>query len=145
MSVVTALSIEHFKQNMSTSVFPPDPKRHFVVSHLTPFGTRLETEVLGCASANPDLKSKASTTYTIGQNGYNPKTAPHKFIRMRWSVDLSIRPIKRTTDVFAGTMGYCLSVPFLEISVLEAMVSAHFRASLKVRQMPRPSQTINTE
>ena len=86
LSVVTALSIEYFKENLSMSAYPPDPKRHFMLSHLTPFGTRLETEVIGCASANPEAKPKASTIYTLGQNGYNPSDAAHKFIRMRWSV-----------------------------------------------------------
>lgn len=71
---------------MSLTDFPPNPNRHFVLSHLTPFGTRLETEVLGCASAEPKAKAKASTIYTSGQNGYDPQNAPHKFIRMRWWV-----------------------------------------------------------
>jgi hypothetical protein len=86
VSVVTALSVEYFKADMSTSAYPPDPKRHFVISHLTPFGARLETEVLGCASATPKPKEKASTIYSIGQNGYKPNNAPHKFVRIRWSV-----------------------------------------------------------
>ncbi|KAF7973522.1 hypothetical protein HWV62_14944 [Athelia sp. TMB] len=84
VSVVTALSIEYFKQDMPLTQFPPDPKRHFILSHLTPFGTRLETEVLGCASADPTTKAKSSTIYTLGQNGYKADNAPHKFIRMRW-------------------------------------------------------------
>ena len=68
------------------SAYPPDPKRHLMVSHLVPFGARLETEVISCASANPEAKTKASTIYTLGQNGYNPRDATHKFICMRWSV-----------------------------------------------------------
>jgi hypothetical protein len=85
MSVVTALSIEYFKEDMSTSAYPPNPDRHFMVSHLTPFGTRLETEVLGCTSATPEVRNTASTIYSIGQNGYKPAHAPHKFIRIRWN------------------------------------------------------------
>jgi hypothetical protein len=53
---------------------------------MTPFGTRLATEVIGCASAAPEAKNKSSTTYTIGQNGYSASNATNKFIRMRWSV-----------------------------------------------------------
>ena len=86
LSTVTALSVEYFKENLSMSAFPPDPKRRFVLSRLTPFGTRLETEVIGCASANPEVKSASSTIYTIDQNGYDANKATNKFIRMRWSV-----------------------------------------------------------
>lgn len=84
VSVVTALSIEYFKENMSMTAYPPDDKRHFVLSHLTPFGTRLETELIGCASNNPEVKPKSSTTYTIEQNGYKSTNAANKFIRIRW-------------------------------------------------------------
>jgi hypothetical protein len=66
-----------------TYQFPPNSSRHFILSHITPFGGRLITEVIGCSSANPTTVSTHRTPYYQAQNGYNPANATNKFIRMR--------------------------------------------------------------
>ena len=53
LSVLTAMSFDYLNDAPSLTRYPPNPKRHFILSHLTPFGGRLITEVVGCASANP--------------------------------------------------------------------------------------------
>ena len=83
ISTLTALSIDYFKAPPSLTQFPPDPKRKFVLSRLTPFGANLITEVIGCSSSSPETVRNARTQYTPTQYGYNAKTASHKFIRMR--------------------------------------------------------------
>lgn len=49
ISVLTSMSVDYFREHPSLTQFPPDPDRHFILSHLTPFGARLYTEVIGCA------------------------------------------------------------------------------------------------
>ncbi|EJU00483.1 phosphoglycerate mutase-like protein [Dacryopinax primogenitus] len=83
ISVLTAMSLDYLKPALPLDVFPPPEDRTFVLSHLTPFGGRLTTEVIGCASANPTAKQYPETTYKIYTNGYDPTKAPNKFIRMR--------------------------------------------------------------
>lgn len=77
------MSLDYLKDSPSLTQYPPDPDRHFVLSHLTPFGGHLITEVIGCSSANPSPVEKSRVAYTPGQYGYNPANASHKFIRMR--------------------------------------------------------------
>jgi hypothetical protein len=83
VSVLTAASVEYFKAPPSLTQYPPNPSRHFVLSHMTPFGGRLITEVIGCSSASPTAEAKHRTQYYPTQYGYNPDKASHKFIRMR--------------------------------------------------------------
>ena len=83
VSVLTAASVDYFRSPPSLKQYPPNPNRHFVLSHMTPFGGRLITEVIGCSSANPTAVAKHRTQYSPSQYGYNPANATHKFIRMR--------------------------------------------------------------
>ncbi|KZT58772.1 phosphoglycerate mutase-like protein [Calocera cornea HHB12733] len=83
ISVLTAMSLDYLKPTLPLDVFPPPEDRPFKLSHLTPFGGRLTTEVIGCAVANPEAKQYPETTYKIFTNGYDPTNAPFKFIRMR--------------------------------------------------------------
>lgn len=83
VSVLTAMSLDYFKDPPNLSQYPPSPDRHFVLSHITPFGARLITEVIGCKDTIPAAKSSSSAQYYITQNGYDPANAPNKFIRMR--------------------------------------------------------------
>lgn len=83
ISVLTALSLDYFRVPPSLTEVPPDPNRPFILSHLTPFGGRLITEVIGCASSAPIPVANHRTQYYPTQYGYDPANATHKFIRMR--------------------------------------------------------------
>lgn len=83
ISVLTALSVDYFRDPPSLTQFPPDPTRKFVLSHLTPFGGRLIVEVLGCKDQNPKQVREHRTFYTPGQYGYDADEAPNKFVRFR--------------------------------------------------------------
>lgn len=83
VSVLTAMSMDYFKDPPSLTKFPPDPNRHFVLSNITPFGGRLITEVIGCADANPMPYPTHRTFYYPTQYGYDPSNSAHKFIRFR--------------------------------------------------------------
>jgi hypothetical protein len=83
ISVMTAMSLDYLKDPPSLTQYPPDPKRKFILSHLTPFTARLITEVVGCTSANPAAESAARTQYYPEQYGYSKAAATHKFVRMR--------------------------------------------------------------
>jgi len=83
ISTLTAMSMDYFRDPTSLTQFPPNPNRHFILSDLTPFGGRLVTEVIGCASGNPSPVAAYRTPYTPTQYGYDPTNATNKFIRMR--------------------------------------------------------------
>ncbi|CAD6588651.1 MAG: hypothetical protein ASARMPREDX12_003398 [Alectoria sarmentosa] len=83
ISILTALSLDYFRVPPSLTEVPPNPNRPFILSHLTPFGGRLITEVIGCASSDPVSVANHRTQYYPTQYGYNPANATHKFIRMR--------------------------------------------------------------
>lgn len=83
ISVLTSMSMDYFREHPNLQQYPPDPDRHFILSHMTPFGGRLITEVVGCRSADPTAVHNHRTYYTPTQYGYNPADAPEKFIRMR--------------------------------------------------------------
>lgn len=80
---MTAMSLDYFRQPPSLSEYPPNPNRTFVLSHLTPFGARLITEVVGCSSSDPAPVKDARISYTPGQYGYHAANATSKFVRMR--------------------------------------------------------------
>ena len=83
VSVLTAMSVDYFKDPPPLKQYPPNPNRHFILSHLTPFGARLITEVIGCSSANPSPMAQHRTQYYPTQYGYDASNASYKFIRMR--------------------------------------------------------------
>lgn len=114
ISVLTAMSFDYLNDPPSLTQYPPNPNRHFILSHLTPFGGRLITEVVGCASANPTPVSKHRTQYYPTQYGYNPANATHKFLRMR--LNNGILPL---SDIRGGgcgnrTDGMCTLSGFLQ-------------------------------
>ena len=55
----------------------------YPVATLTPFGGRLITEKIGCASADPVEVPAHRTQYYPTQYGYNASNATNKFTRMR--------------------------------------------------------------
>ena len=114
VSVLTALSVDYFKDPPSLTQYPPNPARHFVLSHMTPFGGRLITEVIGCSSANPTAVAKHRTQYYPTQYGYNPANATHKFIRMR--LNNGILPLSsiRGGACKGRTDGMCAMTSFLQ-------------------------------
>lgn len=114
VSVLTALSIDYFRDPPSLTDFPPNPNRTFILSHLTPFGGRLVTEVIGCAASNPTPVSNQRTQYYPTQYGYNASNAPHKFIRMR--VNDGILPLRsiRGGGCENRTDGMCAMKSFLK-------------------------------
>jgi hypothetical protein len=114
VSVLTAASVDYFKAPPSLKQYPPDPSRHFVLSHMTPFGGRLITEVIGCSSANPTAVAAHKTQYYPTQYGYDPANAPHKFIRMR--LNNAVVPISsiRGGACEGRTDGMCAMSAFLQ-------------------------------
>ncbi|CAD0018612.1 unnamed protein product [Aureobasidium pullulans] len=83
VSVLTAMSLDYFRDPPSLTQFPPNPDRHFILSKMTPFGGHLTTEVIGCSGPNPAAVSKERVQYYPEQYGYNASNATHKFVRMR--------------------------------------------------------------
>lgn len=83
ISVLTAMSMDYFKDPPDFTSYPPDPARRFVLSHLTPFGARLITEVIGCNDADPTPAPAHKTAYSRAANGYHAANATHKFVRQR--------------------------------------------------------------
>ena len=100
VSVLTAMSMDYFREHPDLTTYPPDPSRHFILSHMTPFGGRLITEQIGCASPNPTAQHSHRTYYYPTQYGYDATNAPYKLIRMR--LNNGILPL----DTIRG--GYCL-------------------------------------
>ncbi|KAF2099065.1 phosphoglycerate mutase-like protein [Rhizodiscina lignyota] len=114
VSVLTAMSFDYFKDAPSLTKFPPNPDRHFILSNMTPFGGRLITEVIGCASANPKPFPNHRTYYTPMQYGYDPSNAPHKFLRFR--LNNGILPVSTIRGGACGKRsdGLCTLSDFLE-------------------------------
>lgn len=114
VSVLTAASMDYFKDPPSLTKYPPDPSRHFVLSHMTPFGGRLITEVIGCSSENPTAVAAHRTQYYPTQYGYDAATASNKFIRMR--LNNGILPIGsiRGGACEGRTDGMCAMSSFLQ-------------------------------
>ncbi|EHY55106.1 3-phytase A [Exophiala dermatitidis] len=106
ISVLTAASVDYFRDPPSLTDYPPDPNRHFILSHLTPFAARLVTEVVGCGSADPAPQS-ARTQYYPTQYGYDSNNATHKFVRMR--LNNGILPLSTIRGGYCGnrTDGLC--------------------------------------
>ena len=101
VSVLTAMSMDYFKDPPSLTQFPPNPNRHFKLSNMTPFGARLITETIGCAVADPAPVQAFRTQYTPTQYGYNPANATHKFVRMR--LNNGILPLNSIRGEACGT------------------------------------------
>lgn len=101
VSVLTALSLDYIRDPPSLTQYPPNPNRHFILSHLTPFGARLITETIGCSSPNPEPVKNSRVSYTPGQYGYNPSNAIYKFIRMR--LNHGILPLNTIRGGACGT------------------------------------------
>ena len=114
VSVLTAMSVDYYRETPSLTQFPPDPNRHFILSHMTPFGARLITEVIGCSSADPLPNPIHQTQYSPTQYGYNPDNAPHKFIRMR--LNNAVVPLYTIRGGACGTRsdGLCPLDAFIE-------------------------------
>lgn len=113
ISVLTSMSLDYFREHPDLTVYPPDPERHFILSHMTPFGGRLITEVIGCADADPAAVHDHRTQYYPTQYGYDPANAPNKFIRMR--LNHGILPLEtiRTGQCLGRTDGLCALGDFL--------------------------------
>lgn len=83
ISVLTALSVDYFKDAPTLTKYPPQKDRRFNLAYLTPFGANLVTEQIGCSVPNPESVKNHRVAYTPTQYGYNAANATHKFIRMR--------------------------------------------------------------
>ena len=82
LSVLTSLSIDYFRDNV-TNGSPTSSGRHFQLSYMTPFASRLITEKIGCVSSTPSPTNDTRTQYSRSQYGYSAALATNKFIRMR--------------------------------------------------------------
>lgn len=113
ISTLTSMSVEYFREHPNLKQYPPDPNRHFQLSHLTPFGGRLITEVIGCSSPDPAAVHNHRTAYYPEQYGYNPANATHKFVRMR--LNNGIIPLETipTGECSGRTDGLCGMEGFL--------------------------------
>jgi hypothetical protein len=114
ISVMTAMSLDYFKDPPSLTAYPPDPKRKFILSRITPFTARLITEVIGCASPDPTAQPAARTQYYPGQYGYSPAKATHKFIRMRLNSGILPLTTIRGGGCAGRTDGLCALDSFLK-------------------------------
>lgn len=114
ISVLTAMSLGYLHQPLPVMEYPPNPNRHFMLSHWTPFAARLITEVIGCSSADPAPVHEQRQYYTPTQYGYNPYNATHKFIRMR--LNNGILPLSTIDGGACGnrTDGLCSMSNFLD-------------------------------
>lgn len=114
ISFLTALSLDYIKDPPSLTAYPPNPNRHFILSHLTPFAARLVTEVIGCGSSNPTAVQSSRTYSSPGQYGYNAANATSKFIRMR--LNNGILPLSTIRGGACGnrTDGLCAMSSFLQ-------------------------------
>ncbi|EFX06705.1 histidine phosphatase [Grosmannia clavigera kw1407] len=114
VSVLTAMSLDYFRDPPSLSQWPPNPNRAFVLSHLTPFGAHLVTEVYGCADADPTAVTAHQTLYKLSDTGYNASAAPHKFVRMRLNEGILPLNTVRGGACYGRTDGLCALDSFLE-------------------------------
>ena len=114
VAVLTALSLDYLHVPPSLSDAPPDPSRPFILSHIVPFGARLVTEVIGCASSDPEPVSEHRTQYYPSQYGYDADNATNKFIRMR--LNNGILPLEslRGGACVGRSDGMCAKGAFLE-------------------------------
>ncbi|KAK5113341.1 hypothetical protein LTR62_003440 [Meristemomyces frigidus] len=126
ISVLTSMSIDYFREHPDLTQFPPDPNRHFILSHLTPFGGRLITEVIGCNSADPVAQHDHATQYYPMEYGYNPANATNKFIRMRLNNGIVPLNTIRTGECEGRTDGLCALPSFLK-SQYEAEKLANYQ------------------
>ncbi|KAL1306145.1 hypothetical protein AAFC00_004257 [Neodothiora populina] len=113
ISVMAAMSLDYFREAPSLTQFPPNPKRHFNMAKLTPFGARLVTEVIGCSSPSPVAVHKHRTQYRPDQYGYNAANATHKFIRMRLNNGILPLDTIRGGACVGRTDGMCAMDKFL--------------------------------
>ena len=117
ISALTAASLDYIKDPPSLTQYPPDPNRHFILSHLTPFSARLVTEVIGCTGNSPAPNSVSQTQYYPTQYGYNPANATAKFIRMR--LNNGILPLSTIRGGYCGnrTDGMCPMTSFIKSQI----------------------------
>lgn len=113
VSVLTAMSLDYFREHPSLTQYPPDPERHFNLAHMTPFGARLITEVIGCASPSPAAVHNSRVYYTPSEYGYNPLNATNKFIRMRLNNGILPLDTLRGGACLGRTDGLCAMDDFL--------------------------------
>ena len=83
--VIVAESAAFLRDPLPIDAVPPPANRTFRLSNLTPFGTRLYTELIGCAVADPAEVATAYTQTYPGSNGYDANNATYKFIRQVWN------------------------------------------------------------
>ncbi|KIH86826.1 histidine phosphatase [Sporothrix brasiliensis 5110] len=120
ISVLTAMSLDYLRDAppLGAHAWPPNPNRNFVLSHLTPFGGHLVTEVYGCASADPAAVTEHTTVYrnpSVAAAAANASAgAPHKFIRLRLNNGILPLHTIRGGACAGRTDGLCALDDFLQ-------------------------------
>jgi hypothetical protein len=143
-SVLAALSIDYFREDLS-QIFPPPFNQHYRVSRMTPFAARLITEKIGCVSSSPVATNSTRTEYSSSQYGYSSASATNKFVRMR--LNNGIIPLDTIRGGFCSvgrTDGLCPMNNFLA-SQANASVMANFEYVCFGNYTLNPNTIINDD
>lgn len=139
ISVLTAMSLDYFHDAPSLTDVPPNPNRPFILSQITPFGARLVTEVIGCASSDPAPVADERVQYYPTQYGYDPENAPYKFIRMRLNDGILPLSSIRGAKCEGRSDGLCALDDFLESQAGSYELSNYDYACFENYSLPDPA------
>ena len=139
VSVLTALPLDHFRSAPNLTDVPPNPNRSFILSQITPFGARLVTEPIGCASGDPAPVADGRVQYYPKQYGYDPENAPHKFIRMRLNDGVLPLDTIRGGKCEGRSDGLCALDDFLESQAEAYDLSNYDYACFANYNLPDPT------
>ena len=139
ISVLTAMSLDYFHDAPSLTDVPPNSNRSFILSHITPFGARLVTEVIGCASSDPAPVTDARVQYYPTQYGYDPENATYKFVRMRLNDGILPLSTIRGGKCEGRTDGLCALDDFFESQAGSYELSNYDYACFANYSLPDPA------
>ena len=115
LSLLTAMSIDYFKEPPELSNYPISATRKFNIAQISPSGANLITEVIGCEDSAPESVQDANywskttdTSAPLRQQGL------YKFIRMRLNRGILPLATIRGGACAARPDGLCVIDKFLE-------------------------------
>ncbi len=83
VSLLTAMSMDYFKQPPGMGKFPVPTMGHFNISNIGPSGTNLVTEVISCDEDDPKPVKEANPWTTTTGSARISETGGYKFVRIR--------------------------------------------------------------